>query len=210
MCWFRSSARNRRPARRGPDQGRGGRRQSTRRHAAERRVPATARRFGHPRPRGGRHGRQRRCGRSHLAARRSRLCPRRGWRYAEYLRGAGAAMPAGTGPHRLDTRRRDSRDLLHGLDQRLRARPSRGRRVRARSRRVEWHRHDGDPAGARVRRARLRHGRLRREMRGLRATRRRARDQLPRAGLRRGDSRPDRRAWRRSDSRHGRRRVPAA
>ncbi len=45
-----------------------------------------------------------------------------------------------------------SGNLLHRLDQRLRARTPAGRRVAARARRLERHRHDRDPARARARR----------------------------------------------------------
>ena len=68
-----------------------------------------------------------------------------------------------------------SRDLLHRLAQRLRARrPEAGREVAGAWRHVR-HRHDGDPAGQGLRRARHRDRRSAREMRGLRGARRRAR-----------------------------------
>ena len=63
------------------------------------------------------------------------------------------------------------------------------RRDAARARRRERHRHDGDPcSGARSARASSPRPAVGREVRGLRAARRRARDQLPHRGLRRGAS----------------------
>ena len=65
-----------------------------------------------------------------------------------------------------DPGRRHSRNVLHGMDQRLPARPAESRRVDPDSRRHERHRHDRDSAGARVWRARVDHRRQRREVRG--------------------------------------------
>ena len=44
--------------------------------------------------------------------------------YGEYARSAGGAVPAGPGWCQPDRRRRPTRDLLHGVDQCLRAHPS--------------------------------------------------------------------------------------
>ena len=69
----------------------------------------------------------------------------------------------------------DSRNVLHGVEQRVRSRPAGGGGDRAFSRRLERHRHDGHPAGRRARGAGVRDGRLRREVPRLRGARRRAR-----------------------------------
>ena len=84
-----------------------------------------------------------------------------------------------------------------------------GGRDGADPRRLERHRHDGSPARAGVRRDGLRNGRLRHQVRGVRATRG-AGHQLPHGRLRPGHPRVDRLARSRRHSRHRRRRLPAA
>ena len=89
--------------------------------------------------------------------------------YAEYCVAPAPQclpVPARHRPHRGGG---DSRNVLHRLDQRLRARTPEGGRVDSGPRRIERHRHDGHSAGARARRARLRHRRIAGEVRGLRA-----------------------------------------
>ena len=69
--------------------------------------------------------------------------------YAEYcVAPAPQCLPVPRGLD-LSSRRRIPGNVLHRLDQRLRARTAAGRRVAARPRRLERHRHDGDPACAR-------------------------------------------------------------
>ena len=80
--------------------------------------------------------------------------------YAEYaLTHQDHALPVPRGP-RHDRGGGGVGDLLHRLEQRLRARAPRGRRDLPRARRLVGHRHDGDPARPRPRRPRLRHRRL--------------------------------------------------
>ena len=93
-------------------------------------------------------------------------------RVRRVLRGARAAMPPGASRFRHDRRRGDSRDLLHRLDQRLRSRPARGRRIDPGPRRLERHRYDRDSTRACARRARVRDRRIGGEVRRLRTTRR--------------------------------------
>ena len=69
-------------------------------------------------------------------------------------------------------------DFLHGVEQRVRARPARRRRVAARARRLERHRHDSHPARQGLRRQGHRHGRLRRQVQGVPRARRRQGRQL--------------------------------
>ena len=111
----------------------------------------------HPRPRGGGHGGRRGRGRHRPGARATTVCALvAGGGYAEYC--ARARRPSACPvPRGLSLVRGGgaARDLLHRLDQRLRARPPRRRRDPARPRRSERHRHDRDPAGARLRRARV-------------------------------------------------------
>ena len=80
--------------------------------------------------------------------------------YAEYCAApAVQCLPVPAGCSMVEAAAH-SRDVLHGLDQRVRARPAAGGRVAAGPRRLERHRHDGDPAGAGVRRPRVRHRRI--------------------------------------------------
>ena len=81
-----------------------------------------------------------------------------------------------------------SRDVLYRLDERLRARPATRRGIVSRARRVQRNRHDRHSDGAGIRRESVRDCRVTREMLGVRAPRRRARDQLQ---DRRLCSRPD-------------------
>src|SRR5438874_5463001 len=92
-------------------------------------------------------------------------------------------MPAGAEGRCARRCRRSARNLLHGVDQRLRSRPARRRRELSRAWRVERHWHDGDPTRARLWRACLRDRRQAREMRRLPRPRRRARDRLPAGGF---------------------------
>ena len=69
-------------------------------------------------------------GRDRLARRRRGLRAGVGRRLRRVLRRAGAAVSAGAARARPDRRGGDSRDVLHGLDQRVRARPARGRASR--------------------------------------------------------------------------------
>ena len=129
---------------------------------------------------------------------RSRVALVAGGGYAEYCVVARAAVPAVPRGLSMDEAAAHPGDVLHRLDQRLRARTA---RRPARSLLVH-----GGASGIgttaiqlarRVRRARVRHGRLARKVRGLRAAWRRARDQLPRRGFRRRRpaSRPAVAAW---------------
>src|SRR4051812_6956118 len=114
-------------------------------------------------------------------------------------------MPAGAEGRCARRCRRSARNLLHGVDQRLRSRPARHRRELSRAWRVERHRHDGDPTRARLWRACLRDRRQPREMRRLPRPRRRARDRLPAGGFCRRPQGSDTGQGRRCDPRHGRR-----
>ena len=96
---------------------------------------------------------------------------------------AARAVPADSGGPDGDPGRGHSRNVLHGLDQRVPARQAEGRRDDPDPRRHERHRHHGDPAGEGLWRARVRDGRQRREVRGDADARRRARVQLPDRGL---------------------------
>ena len=176
-----------------------------------RQVPAAARRVRHSRPRGRRPHRRRAARASSSGSAGDAVCALvAGGGYAEYcvapqvqcLRppGAPVAGRGGGGPG----------NVLHGVDQRLRARPPAGGRDDARPRRVERHRHDGDPAGARLRRARVRHGGQRREVRRVPRARRRHWRSTTDHRLGAGVPRRDRRPRRRPRPRHGRRRLRPA
>ena len=148
---------------RGADSRRGGGCESPRRSAAARRLSSATRRERDSRPRSVRHDCQcrRQCG--GLARRRRRLRAGVRRRLRDDVRGACGAVSAGTGLDRSRGGRGDPGDVLHGLDQRVRARATAVGRDRALSRRLERHRHDGDSAGSRAGRDRLCHGRFRRE-----------------------------------------------
>ena len=92
---------------------------------------------------------------------RLRAHPRR--RLRRILHSPGDADAPGAGGAPGDGCRRPARDLLHRLDQRLRARSASRRRAPAGPRRQQRHRHDRDPDRIRARRPRLRHRRLARE-----------------------------------------------
>ena len=132
---------------------------------------------------------------------------RRLWRIC---RGAGGAMPAGARWRQPRRRRRPARDLLHGVDQRLRAHPSQGGRGVSAAGRVERHRHHRDPARQGVRRQGAGDRRLGREMPRLPRLRRRCRDQLPHRGFREDRQGIHQRPRGRRDLRHGRRRLHPA
>ena len=118
----RRAARSGAGRRRGADRRRGGRRESSGRAAAARQVSAAAGRLRHSRPRGGRTDRRARRGRHRLRDRRSRVRAGGGRRLCRARRGAaGAVLPIPQGPDRHPGRRH-SRNVLHGLDQRLPAR----------------------------------------------------------------------------------------
>ena len=70
--------------------------------------------------------------------------------YADLLRRARAAMPAGAQGLHHGRGGGAARDLLHRLAQSLRARPARSRRERADPWRLERHRHHRDPARPRA------------------------------------------------------------
>ena len=173
-------------------EGRGRRGEPARPDAAAGQVPAAAGRVRHPRARA---VWRRRCGRRQRVA-VARWRPRDGagggWRLCGVRGGARTAMSAGAARAVDGGGGGAPRDVLHGLGQRLRARPACGGRVAARARRRQRHRDDRDPAGARARCTRVRDGRLAREVRGVRAARRRAGDQLSRRGFRRDAARRDR------------------
>ena len=99
--------------------------------------------------------------------------------YAEVPRRTRAAMPSRAGCARLHIGRRVARDLFHGLDESVPASAIAERRDRARARRVERHRNNRDPTGARRRGDGLCDGRLAGQVRGVRTSGCGARDQLP-------------------------------
>ena len=133
-----------------------------------------------------------------------------GWRLRRVLRRTGAAVSSRSAWHGTRECRRDSRNILHRVDQRLRARTFEAGRVDARSRWLERHRNDGHPDGPSVWLARVCHGRIAREVRRVRASGCRACHQLPRRRLRSRHERSDGWPGCRRDSRHGRRRLPSA
>ena len=152
--------------RRGAHRRGGGRRQPSGRVAAAGRLSAAARRQRHSRPRGGRARRGRRRPASRRGARATRVRAGRGGGYAtRCVAPAPQCLPVPAG---RDARRGggDARDVLHGLDQRVRARRAAAGRDGALSRRDERHRHDGHPAGGRARGAGAGDGGLGREVRG--------------------------------------------
>ena len=114
----------------------GGWRQSARRAAAARRISAAAGRQRHSRASkcaGTIAARRRRRGR--LARGRSRLRAGVRRRLRDDVRGARAAVSAGASLARSRGGRGDPRNVLHGLDERVRSRPPAGGRDRALSRR---------------------------------------------------------------------------
>ena len=119
------------------------------------------------------------CGRSDLRARLGR-------RLRGILCRSGDPVPADPGGPGRHRRGSDPGNVLHGVDQRLRARQAGRGGAPARPRRRQRHRHDRHSARARVRRDRVRDRGLRRQVRGVPLARRGRRDQLPHAGLRRG------------------------
>ncbi len=125
-------------------------------------------------------------------------------RLRRVLRRAGHAVPALAAGLRRRPRRGAARNVLHGLGQPVHPRPPGTRRDGAGARRQQRHRRHCHPARARVRRACLCHRRQRREVRSVRAPRRRRSDQLPDGGLRRAHRRADR--WPRCRRRHRHRR----
>ena len=114
--------------RRGADSGGGSGRQSPRRHAAPRPLRAAAGRIGLARAGGGRNVVDGPAvdGASALARGRRGVRARHRRRLRRVLRRAGGAVPAGA-RRMLDGRGGGApRDVLHGVDQRLRARPACG------------------------------------------------------------------------------------
>ena len=91
-------------------------------------------------------------------------------------------VPPGVEPDRC---RRPARDVLHRVDQRVRADASAAGRDVPGPGRFQRHRRHLDPACQGVGLQGAGHGGIGREMRGLPGLRRRCRDQLPHAGLRR-------------------------
>ncbi|KAJ8137610.1 hypothetical protein OY671_009177, partial [Metschnikowia pulcherrima] len=121
--------------------------------------------------------------------------------------GRRAPSPAGAARPGPAVRRRHPGELLHRSDQRVRARPPRGRREVPGARRLKRHRPDRDPAGARLWRRGSDHGGQPGKSRGSPEGRRAARADLPRHRLRGGGSPGHRRPGRGRDPRHGRRRL---
>ena len=194
--------------RRGADQGRRRRRQSARRLAAARALPAASRRVRHSRPRSGRDDRTARPRGARLARRRPRLRAGGRRRLRGVLRRAGAAVPAGpararSGRGRGASRKRSSPS---GRTSSSAAGCSAGESILV---------HGGSSGigttAIQLARARgctrVRDRGIGGEVRGVRAPRRRARDQLPRGRFRRRGPRADRRPRRRRRARHGRRRL---
>ena len=192
--------------RRSADPRRRRRRQPSRRPAAHGQLPAAARRFADPRPRGLRHRRR----------------ARRGGRPdGMWATRSARSSPAAAMPNTASRRRRNAcrcRRALRSSTPPVCPRPSSPSgptsSIAAGSPRgesflvhggVERHRHDGDPARPRLRRARLRHRRQPGEMRRLPRARRRARDRLPAGGFRRRRQGSDTGQGRRRHPRHGRR-----
>ena len=109
--------------------------------------------------------------------------------YAEYAVAEDAvALPIPGGLDMVQAAARAG-DLLHRVEQRIRARAARRRRMVPGARRHQRHRHDRDPARQGVRRQGDRHGRLGRQVQGLPRPRRRPGRQLQDA---RTSSRPSR------------------
>ena len=141
------------------DRRRRGRDQPGRPAAARRPLPAAAGRVALPRH--GVLGPHRRAGRGRhrLAGRRRGLRAAGRRRLRREGRRAGRAADAAP-VHRVAGRRgRAARGHLHGALDGVRRRPAAAGRVDPDPRRDERHRHDGDPAGAPVRRARVHHRR---------------------------------------------------
>ena len=111
---------------------------------------------------------------------RLRADPRR--RLCRILRRAGNTGASGPGGALGGGRRRPARDLLHSLDQCLRARPAPRWRAAAGPRWQQRHRHHCDPDRVRAWCSRLRDRWFAREMCRLRRPRRRAGDRLPQRG----------------------------
>ena len=133
-----------------------------------------------------------------------RVCALRpGGRLRGVLPRRRAALPRG--PKRLEQRPGGGppRDVLHGVDERLRTRAARGRREHPRARREQRHRDDRHPARAGVRGDGLRHRRLPREVPGVRRARRRRVHRLPAGRLRGPHHGRDRGARGRRGARHG-------
>ena len=150
---------------RGADRGGGGRREPAGRAAAAGRLCAAAGGIGYSRAGSGRQDRGGRRWRGCLEGGRQRLRAGGRRRLCRVLRGAGAAMPAGAGQAGPDPCGGAAGDLLHRLDQCVRPRAAAARRNLPGPWRQQRHRHHGDPARPRVRRAGDRHGGQRREMR---------------------------------------------
>ncbi len=193
-------------ARRGRGAGRGGgqRRQPCRHPAAPGLLQPAARRLPLPRPGVLRQDRRARSRRLRLGRRRPGVRAARGRRLRREGRRTGraaAARPRGRGPH---ARRGAARGRLHRLVQRVHGRPSASGRDAAGARRLQRHRHHGDPARQGRRRQGRGDGRDEGEARPLRRAGRGRADQLPRSGLRRRDQAGHRgRGRRRHPRQHG-------
>ena len=143
-----------------PDQGGGRRRQPARRAAAHGRLSAAARALAAARAGGRRRGRGGRRRRDALEGRRQGVRAGQRRRLCRVLPRRGAVGAADPGRPRHGQGGGGAGDLLHRLEQRVRARPAGGRRVVPGARRHQRHRHHGDPARQGLRRQGDRHGRL--------------------------------------------------
>ncbi|MEZ5286419.1 MAG: acetate--CoA ligase family protein [Vicinamibacterales bacterium] len=95
----------------------------------------------------------------------TRCVPSPLWRLRRVLRGAGRAVPHAAERDRPDSRGRASRNHVHCLDERLRARPPHRRRDHPGARRRQWHRFHRHSAREGRRCARVHHGGFRRQVR---------------------------------------------
>ena len=117
--------------------------------AAVRLLSAAARRVPSPGTGSVRHGHRHRPAGQPLAGRRPGLRVDARRRLRAILPGRRTPLPAGATRHGPADRRRHSRELLHGLDQCVRARAAGGGRALPGARRLQRHRPDRHPAGAR-------------------------------------------------------------
>ena len=164
---------------RGAHQSRRRGRQPARRDSALRQIPAASGCVRHSRSRSRRTHRRPRGGRRAVARGRSGVRAGERRRLRRVLRGAAIAMPTAALTAVAGRSGRGARNLLHRLDQRLRARALAARGDDSHPRRDERHRDDRDSAGGGVWRAGLRDGGERREGRGVPDAGRGAGGELP-------------------------------